>query len=91
MIEIKANAFNCMLYFFAMGDNSRRSLDSRMWADAFPSLDDLGTRRGIVPRRYLLGRAFFVYWPAGYRPAEKVPVLSNLPLVPNTGDMRFIH
>jgi signal peptidase I len=77
--------------FFAMGDNSRRSLDSRMWTDVFPSLDDLGTRRGVVPRRYLLGQAFFVYWPAGYRASETLPVFSNLPLVPNTGDMRFIH
>ena len=79
--------------FFAMGDNSRRSADGRMWKDVNPPLDDLGTRRGIVPRRYLLGKAFFVYWPAGYRPdpTDSIPNALNIPLVPNTGDMRLIR
>jgi hypothetical protein len=39
-----------------------------------------------VPGRFLLGRAFFVYWPAGYKPLNSGPAL-----VPNFGDMRFIH
>jgi signal peptidase I len=73
--------------YFAMGDNSRRSHDGRSWAEVYPALDDLGTRRGIVPQRYLLGKAFFVYWPAGYRPYPGI----NIPLVPNAGDMRFIR
>jgi signal peptidase I len=79
--------------FFAMGDNSRNSLDGRMWTEVFPALDDLGTRQGIVPRRYLLGKAFFVYWPAGFRPTtnDSVPLFHDLPLVPSTGDMRFIR
>ena len=38
------------------------------------------------PARFMLGKAFFVYWPAGYRPMESLPALS-----PNFGDMRFIH
>ena len=75
--------------FFAMGDNSRRSHDGRTWETVFPALDDLGTRRGIVPRRYLLGKAFFVYWPAGFRPTSYEKL--DLPLVPNTGEMRFIR
>jgi hypothetical protein len=74
--------------FFAMGDNSRRSHDGRTWGQVFPALDDLGTRPGIVPRRYLLGKAFFVYWPAGYRVTNSK---IDVPLVPNTGDMRFIR
>jgi hypothetical protein len=79
--------------FFALGDNSRESADGRVWPAVFPALDDLGTRPGIVPRRYLLGKAFFVYWPAGYRPTsnENVPLLKDLPLVPNTGEMRMIR
>jgi signal peptidase I len=79
--------------FFAMGDNSYRSLDGRMWNALYPALDDLGTREGIVPRRYLLGKAFFVYWPAGYRITsdDNVPFFSNVPLVPNTGEMRLIR
>jgi signal peptidase I len=36
-------------HFFALGDNSRSSLDGRFW--------------GSVPNRDLVGRAFFVYWP----------------------------
>ena len=64
-----------------------------MWSSVFPALDDLGTRPGIVPRRYLLGKAFFVYWPAGYRATtnENIPLLKDLPLVPNTGSMRLIR
>ncbi len=77
--------------FFAMGDNSRRSLDGRMWANVYPALDDLGTRPGIVPRRYLLGKAFFVYWPAGFRASMTIPWVKDTPIVPNFGDMRFIR
>ena len=42
---------------------------------------------GRVPERFLLGRAFFVYWPAGYRPFS--PGMPGL--IPNFGEMRFIH
>ena len=77
--------------FFALGDNSRKSQDSRMWYQVYEPLGDLALRPGIVPRRYLLGKAFFVYWPAGFRPAEDLPILQKLPLVPNTGDMRMIR
>jgi signal peptidase I len=77
--------------FFAMGDNSRASSDGRLWTRVYDPLADLGLRPGVVPRRYLLGKAFFVYWPAGFRPTEQVPWLDKLPLVPNTGDMRLIR
>jgi len=39
-----------------------------------------------VPERFMLGKAFFVYWPAGYRLSPTSPGI-----VPNFGDMRFIH
>lgn len=39
--------------YFAMGDNSYHSSDSRAW--------------GPVPHRNLVGRAFFVYWPFSKR------------------------
>ena len=79
--------------FFAMGDNSRRSSDGRLWGSVYPALDDLGLRAGIVPRRYLLGKAFFVYWPAGFRPTtdKRIPLFSTLPIVPDVGDMRLIR
>lgn len=40
-------------HFWAMGDNSAHSLDSRYW--------------GPVPRANLIGSAAFVYWPFGKR------------------------
>jgi signal peptidase I len=40
--------------FLALGDNSPRSRDSRLWGDD-----------ATVPRRYLVGKAFWIYWPHG--------------------------
>ncbi len=77
--------------YFCMGDNSPLSHDGRSWLGAAPSLrlyDDEKNYQyqiGTVPRYNILGRALFVYWPAGFR----LPVL-DWPLVPNVGRMRFI-
>ena len=73
--------------FFVLGDNSLISGDARSWNDdvVLPA-EDLYVESGRVPRRFMLGKAFFVYWPAGYRPAEFMPALT-----PNFGDMRFIR
>jgi len=73
--------------FFVMGDNPWISSDARAWDNRveLPG-ENLFVDAGRVPRRFLLGKAFFVYWPAGYRP----PVL-DWGVVPNFGDMRFIH
>jgi signal peptidase I len=79
--------------FFVLGDNSPQSLDGRSWTAAAPTLrlyDEQGDplyHLGTVPRYNLLGKALFVYWPAGYR----VPGLPNLPLLPNVGKMRLIR
>ena len=79
--------------FFVLGDNSPQSHDGRTWTSAAPTLrlvDEDGRRLyqlGTVPRYSLIGRAFFVYWPAGFR----VPGLPGLPLIPNFGRMRFIR
>ena len=73
--------------YFALGDNSRESADGRLWPTVYPALGDLGIRPGIVPERYLLGKAFFVYWPAGFRPADQLPY----PIIPDAGDMRVIR
>ena len=40
-----------------------------------------------MPRYCLLGRAMFVYWPAGFAP----PGLPGLPIIPNVGRMRLIR
>ncbi len=42
---------------------------------------------GTVPRYSIIGRALFVYWPAGFR----LPQLPRLPIIPNFGRMRFIR
>jgi signal peptidase I len=74
--------------FFVLGDNSLLSSDARYWTTKVDlrKSEDLLVEPGRVPERFLLGKAFFVYWPAGYRPASGFP-----PIVPNAGEIRFIH
>jgi signal peptidase I len=73
--------------YFVMGDNSSASSDARYWTEEVHLPDEkLNADSGRVPGRFMLGRAFFVYWPAGYRPLDRAPAL-----VPNFGDMRLIH
>jgi len=60
--------------FFVCGDNSPKSFDGRLWP-----LD-----RPVVPRRNLVGKAFFVYWPAaGTR--------WHIPLAPDPTGWRLVH
>jgi signal peptidase I len=73
--------------YFCCGDNSPISGDGRYWqTDINLPNEDLVVESGRVPGRFLLGKAFFVYWPAGFRPVDQAPAI-----VPNFGDMRFIH
>jgi len=73
--------------YFVMGDNSMVSLDARYWNESVDlPAENLFARSGRVPGRFMLGKAFFVYWPAGYKPGSALPAL-----VPNFGDMRIIH
>jgi len=79
--------------FFVLGDNSPQSRDGRSWTQAAPTLrlwDDDGRplyKLGTVPRYNMIGKALWVYWPAGFG----LPVLENLPIVPNVGRMRLIR
>ena len=73
--------------YFVLGDNSLLSGDARGWSQPIALPDEnLFADDGRVPARFMIGKAFFVYWPAGYRPIDSAPAL-----VPNFGDMRFIH
>jgi len=54
--------------FFVLGDNSPNSKDGRWWGT--PTMATKGQtppRAGVVPRRYLVGKAMFVYWPSGFQ------------------------
>ncbi len=74
--------------YFTLGDNPFLSGDARTWMSPVRlryenlALDE----GGRVPARFMLGKAFFVYWPGGYQPAGWLPRV-----VPNFGDMRFIR
>ena len=64
-------------HFLMCGDNSAQSQDSRLW-----------TPFGIphyVERQYLIGEAFYVFWPHGFR----IPG-TRLALIPNFQKMRWI-
>lgn len=75
--------------YFMLGDNSPASKDSRLWWEVGPHLKLLGEeyQLGTVPGDQLIGRAFFVYWPAGYRSSWA----AGLGLIPNFGRMRWIR
>jgi signal peptidase I len=85
--------------FFCLGDNSPQSRDSRAWTSVndwvryHTRSDDPGAPHGehrvpigLVPRTLLIGRAFFVYFPAPYGLSP-----TSYPLIPNFGDLRFIR
>ena len=73
--------------YWVLGDNSLMSGDGRYWnVPVDLPAESLEAKAGVVPGRFLLGKAFFVYWPAGYRPYPGLPGL-----VPNFAEMRFIH
>lgn len=75
--------------YFMCGDNSHASKDSRLWWEIGPHLEYLGDayQIGTVPEQELTGKAFFVYWPAGYRRSWS----SGIGVIPNFGRMRWIR
>jgi signal peptidase I len=62
--------------YFVCGDNSPKSFDSRLWDLSQPT----------VPRRNLVGKAFFVYWPAA-GPHGGIPI----PVIPDPYGWRFVR
>ncbi len=80
--------------FFMLGDNTAASKDSRLWDVVGEHLKDRGEsfQLGTVPRDQLIGKAFFVYWPSGYRlPWLSLIGLQYFGLIPDVGNMRWIR
>ena len=72
--------------FFVCGDNSPDSYDSRLWASEGDGNNGKKYRQGIVPREYLVGKAFFLYWGNAFKPFE-----NTLPLIPNFSEVKRIY
>ncbi len=68
--------------FFVCGDNSPDSLDGRLWGDPDEWTKSIDPYPSVVNRRLLIGKAFFVYFPAVHR-WQGIPV-------PDFGRMRWI-
>lgn len=75
--------------FFVLGDNSGASKDGRLWDTVNPWVArTLDPEPGVVHRSLMLGKAFFVYFPAPHT----VPLAGqDRPLVPDFGRMRWIR
>jgi len=65
-------------YYFMMGDNRDASYDSRYWLD--PNISP--ELQGMVPERYIVGKAFAIWfsWPS--------PKLQNLPSLSRVGAIK---
>ncbi len=73
--------------FFFCGDNSPASNDGRTWQPPHPWIaSEFDGAQGIVPRKLLLGKAFFVYYPSPEGLSE-----DGFRFIPNFGEMRFIR
>lgn len=72
--------------YFALGDNSPRSADSRVWPEPHPLVMQnfpATSETGVVPVELIIGRAFMVYFPSINRDGA-IPV-------PDLGRVRAIH
>ncbi|MEM7624745.1 MAG: S26 family signal peptidase [Planctomycetota bacterium] len=92
--------------YFVLGDNSPISNDGRFWMDVEPWIErnmfreeiraasasnlQTSSQRSdyaqVVPRGLMVGRAFFIYFPAPYAATP-----GGRQVLPNFGDMRFVH
>ncbi len=75
--------------YFMLGDNSPSSQDGRLWTDVDENVGaQIDPDVGVVNRKLLLGKAFFVYFPAPYTLTR----VGNLDVpMPDFGNMRFIR
>lgn len=69
--------------FFALGDNSPASADSRLWHG-----------HNFVERELLIGKALYIYWPHAWPTKYNVKIPGfdvRVPFIPNFKRMRFIR
>ena len=72
-------------HFFTLGDNSPASQDGRAWFEINPRVaETIDESLGVVHRDLMLGKAFFVYFPAVHKFLGRVPI-------PNAGEFRIIR
>ena len=72
--------------FFVCGDNSPISSDGRLWASEGIGNNGKRYTKGVVPRDFLMGKAFFVYWSDAFRPREYM-----MPIIPNFQQLHVIY
>jgi hypothetical protein len=72
--------------FFVCGDNTPNSFDSRQWTTEGIGNNGKRYREGVVPRDFMMGKAFFVYWSDAFRPRE-----SMMPVIPNLDRLQVIY
>jgi signal peptidase I len=72
--------------YFACGDNSPASFDCRLWATEGKGNDGITYPKGIIPRDYLIGKAFFLYWGDAFKPVQHI-----MPVVPNLSQIKPIY
>ncbi len=64
--------------FLALGDNSAKSKDSRLWE-----------KEHFVSRELLIGKAIFIYWPHSWHRIPGTPI--PFPFFPNFPNMGFVR
>ena len=71
--------------FFACGDNSPFSADSRIWDSEGSGNNGKTYPAGVVPKDYLVGKGIVVHWPGGYRlktePLRWIPFVDGLKVI----------
>lgn len=76
--------------FFACGDNSPASLDSRLWKSEGKGNNGNTYPQGVVPKEYMVGKAMVVHWPGGYRlknePLRWIPFVDGFKVISGGAD-----
>lgn len=64
--------------FFVLGDNTPASADSRVWDQPGDGNNGKEYTQGTVPRDYLIGKAFMIYWPGADKPFSFFKLIPHL-------------